>query len=75
MENFRRNKPSKCFLCDGIGLIKSNNPYNKENTYSYENRFKKYLLWIECPRCLGYGIDTKNSGSKEWDKHHYYMEE
>ena len=71
MENTPHNKESKCFLCNGIGLIKNTNRFNKLKSYSYENRFKKYLLWVECPRCLGHGRDTTESGSKQWDKFHF----
>ena len=71
MENISHTKVSKCFLCNGTGLIKNTNRFHKKSNYSYENRFQKYLLWVECPRCLGYGKDTVESGSKRWDKYHF----
>ena len=70
MENVTYNKYLKCFICNGSGLIKSNNRFNKTTNFSYENRYKKNLLWVECPRCLGYGTDCKESGAKHWDKYH-----
>ena len=71
MENISHTKVSKCFLCNGTGFIKNTNRFHKKSNYSYENRFQKYLLWVECPRCLGYGKDTVESGSKRWDKYHF----
>ena len=70
MKTILHKKGSKCYLCNGSGLIKSSNRFNKKINYSYENRYKKNLLWVECPRCLGYGTDCKESRARLWDEYH-----
>ena len=62
------NKCTKCYVCNGTGFISNKSKWFKKTNYSYENRFHKYLKWVECPRCLGVGRDTKESGAKQWDK-------
>ena len=62
------NNCKKCYICNGTGLISNKSKWFKQSTYSYENRFRKYLKWVECPRCLGFGKDTEESGAKQWDK-------
>ena len=64
------NKIERCHVCNGWGLINKENKFYKSQEYSYENRYKHYSIWVECPRCLGYGNNKYESITEEWDKHY-----
>ena len=72
-ENTSKNeicKIEKCSVCNGWGLINKENKFYKSQEYSYENRYKKDLIWVECPRCIGYGNNKPEARTNEWDKNH-----
>ena len=70
MDKTSNLKIKQCHICNGSGFISTKSKWYKESSFSYENRFHKYLLWVECPRCIGYGINSLDSGTKRWDEYH-----
>ena len=66
----KMNKIERCSVCNGWGLINKENKFYEQPCFSYENRYKQNLIWVECPRCIGYGNNKPEARTYEWDKNH-----
>jgi len=69
----------RCSMCNGIGQIKT--PYKSCDVCNGKKCIQcnetGYVTgwWSECPRCIGHGKDTPESGAKFWDTMNKVLED